>query len=71
MISEGDWYACVSKEWYQEGETVAGEQYYSVATCNRLSFGSGQRYASKGYYVSRVGKGPDPEFVKVSGWVVH
>lgn len=37
----------------------------------RLSFGPGQRYASKGCYVMQLGKGPKPELVKKSDWVIH
>ncbi len=37
----------------------------------RLSFGSGQRYASKGCYIVQLTKGPQPELVKRSDWVIH
>lgn len=37
----------------------------------RLSFGQGQRYASKGCYVVQVTAGPKPELVKRSEWVRH
>jgi hypothetical protein len=37
----------------------------------RLSFGSGQRYASKGCYVVQLSAGPDPELVPKSEWVMH
>ncbi len=37
----------------------------------RLSFGQGQRYASKGCYVVQLGTGPKPELVKRSEWVIH
>lgn len=37
----------------------------------RLSFGPGQRYASKGCYIVQLTKGPRPELVKKSGWVIH
>jgi hypothetical protein len=37
----------------------------------RLSFGPGQRYASKGCYIVQVTKGPDPELVRKSEWVIH
>jgi hypothetical protein len=41
------------------------------AVYGRLSFGPGQRYAAKGCYITQLGKGPDPELVKKSGWVIH
>ncbi|GFO68085.1 cytochrome c [Geomonas limicola] len=34
----------------------------------RLSFGTGQRYASKGCYVVQLGPGTNPELVKQTGW---
>lgn len=37
----------------------------------RLSFGPGQRYASKGCYVVTVGKGDQPTLVKKSDWVIY
>jgi hypothetical protein len=37
----------------------------------RLSFGPGQRYASKGCYIVQLTAGPDPELVRKSDWVVH
>jgi hypothetical protein len=41
------------------------------AVYGRLSFGPGQRYAAKGCYIVQLGKGPDPELVKKSDWVIH
>ena len=40
-------------------------------TYARLSFGPGQRYASKGCYVVQLTKGPNPELVRKSSWVIH
>jgi hypothetical protein len=37
----------------------------------RLSFGPGQRYASKGCYIVQVTKSPNPEIVRKSEWVTH
>lgn len=37
----------------------------------RLSFGPGQRYASKGCYIVQLSKGPTPELVRKSDWVIH
>lgn len=37
----------------------------------RLSFGPGQRYASKGCYIVQLGRGPNPELIKRSDWVIH
>ncbi|MBK7293749.1 MAG: amino acid ABC transporter substrate-binding protein [Holophagaceae bacterium] len=37
----------------------------------RLSFGPGQRYASKGCYIMQVSAGPEPKLVPKSEWVIH
>jgi hypothetical protein len=37
----------------------------------RLSFGPGQRYASKGCYIVQLTKGPNPEITRKSRWVIH
>ncbi len=37
----------------------------------RLSFGPGQRFASKGCYVVQMPRGPLHAFVKQSNWVIH
>lgn len=37
----------------------------------RLSFGAGQRYASKGCYIVQLTEGPNPGLVPKSEWVIH
>ena len=37
----------------------------------RLSFGPGQRYASKGCFIMQLGPGPEPRLVRKSDWVIH
>jgi hypothetical protein len=37
----------------------------------RISFGPGQRYASKGCYIVQLSKGDRPELVGKTDWVVH
>jgi hypothetical protein len=37
----------------------------------RLSFGPGQRFASKGCYIVQLTKGENPGFIRRSDWVVH
>jgi aryl carrier-like protein len=41
------------------------------AVYGRLSFGPGQRYASKGCYIVQITSGPDPELIRKSNWVIH
>jgi hypothetical protein len=42
-----------------------------VPLYERLSFGPGQRYASKGCYIVQLSKGDKPAFIKKSDWVIH
>jgi hypothetical protein len=37
----------------------------------RLSFGPGQRYASKGCYIVQLSRGAAPDIIKKSDWVIH
>ena len=47
------------------------DQYYSIAVYPRLSFGPGQRYASKGCYIVQLTGGDEPKLEKRSNWVIH
>ncbi len=47
------------------------DQYYAIAVYPRLSFGPGQRYASKGCYIVQVSGGAEPKLEKRSTWVIH
>jgi hypothetical protein len=42
-----------------------------VPLYERLSFGPGQRYASKGCYIVQLSKGEKPELIRKSNWVIH
>lgn len=42
-----------------------------VRDYERLSFGPGQRYVSKGCYIIQLGPGTEPELLPRSEWVVH
>ena len=42
-----------------------------VPLFERLSFGPGQRYASKGCYIVQLSKGEKPELIMKSDWVIH
>jgi len=37
----------------------------------RLSFGPGQRYASKGCFIMQLGPGSEPQLIRKSEWVIH
>ena len=43
----------------------------SLPDFERLGFGPGQRYASKGCYVMQLSAGPEPRLLKRSDWVIH
>lgn len=42
-----------------------------VKDFERLSFGPGQRYVSKGCYIIQLGPGNDPSLLQRSEWVIH
>jgi len=42
-----------------------------VKDYERLSFGPGQRYVSKGCYIIQLGAGADPPLLQRSEWVIH
>jgi hypothetical protein len=48
---------------------MMGDQRYPLY--ERLSFGPGQRYASKGCYIVQLGDGARPELIKKSSWVIQ
>ena len=47
------------------------DQTYTIAIYPRLSFGPGQRYASKGCYIVQLSEGPQPVLVPRSDWVIQ
>jgi hypothetical protein len=50
---------------------MMADQTYTVLNYPRLSFGPGQRYASKGCYIVQLTEGPNPELMPKSDWVIH
>jgi ABC-type branched-subunit amino acid transport system substrate-binding protein len=58
-------------EYFMETMDMMTDQDWAVVGYPRLSFGPGQRYASKGCYVVQLGPGPTPELRQVSDWVVQ
>jgi hypothetical protein len=59
------------RDYFLEGFDMMIDQDYAIAVYPRLTFGSGQRYASKGCYIVQLTKGPNPELIKKSDWVIH
>jgi hypothetical protein len=59
------------RDYFLDITDMMRDQDYAVGVYERLSFGPGQRYASKGCYLTALTGGPDPSLEKRSGWVVH
>jgi hypothetical protein len=59
------------RDYFIESFDMMKDQDYAVAAFPRLTFGPGQRYASKGCYVVQLGKGEQPALIKKSEWVIH
>ncbi|GAB6193608.1 ABC transporter substrate-binding protein [Desulfocastanea catecholica] len=56
---------------FLEGFDMMIDQDYAIAVYPRLTFGPGQRYASKGCYIVKLTKGENPELVPTSDWVTY
>jgi len=50
-------------------DVIGMQRDQALPDYERLSFGPGQRYASKGCYIMQLTVGPEPKLVKKSGWV--
>ena len=61
----------LTREYFLELIESAADLTATPMLYPRLSFGTGQRYASKGCYVVQLTEGPDPGLVKRSEWVIH
>jgi hypothetical protein len=59
------------REYFLEGFDMMIDQDYSIATFPRLTFGPGQRYASKGCYLVRLSAAPENTLVPMSDWVIY
>lgn len=59
------------REYFLEGFDMMIDQDYAIAVYPRLTFGPGQRYASKGCYIVQMTKGDEPSLLQRSDWVIH
>jgi hypothetical protein len=60
------------RDYFLDLADMMRDETYSVASIYpRLSFGPGQRYASKGCYVVQLDNSDPPKLVKRSEWVIH
>lgn len=58
------------RDYFLEGYDMMTDQDYAIAVYPRLTFGSGQRYASKGCYMVKISTGPNPEVIPLTDWVI-
>jgi hypothetical protein len=59
------------RDYFLDVLSMIKEQKTKIPVYPRLSFGPGQRYASKGCYIVQLSEGPRPEIIRRSEWVVH
>jgi hypothetical protein len=52
-------------------DRISMQQDFALPDYVRLSFGPGQRYASKGCFIMQLGPGPEPKLIRKSDWVIH
>ncbi|TLM65237.1 MAG: amino acid ABC transporter substrate-binding protein [Deltaproteobacteria bacterium] len=65
MMMRGEFY----RDFLLDTIGMMEDMYYPLY--ERVSFGPGQRYASKGCYIVQLGKGENPQFEKRSEWVIQ
>jgi hypothetical protein len=61
----------VYREYFLELIENLPDQSLIHAAFPRLSFGPGQRYASKGCYIVQLSEGPAPKLIKKGEWIIH
>jgi len=59
------------REYFLDSMDEGRDQLQTSVTYPALTFGPGQRYASKGCYVVTITKGNNPKLVKQSDWVIY
>jgi len=59
------------RDYFLETFDMMTDQDAAIAVFPRLSFGPGQRYASKGCYIVQLSTDENPELLKVSDWVIN
>jgi len=58
------------RDYFIELLEATSDMSMTPVTYPRISFGTGQRYASKGCYIVQLTEGPQPELVKRSEWLI-
>ena len=59
------------RDYFVENFDMMTDQDYAIAVYPRLTFGPGQRYASKGCYIVKLNKGSNPALLPVNDWVTY
>jgi hypothetical protein len=59
------------REYFVESFDMMTDQDYAIAAYPRLTFGPGQRYASKGCYIVKLSKGLNPALIPLNDWVTY
>ncbi len=60
----------VYRDYFMELLEATPDLTAGLAAYPRMSFGTGQRYASKGCYMVQLTPGPNPELVKRTDWII-
>ncbi len=63
----------MKKNYYRDNflDIIGMLEDMEVPLYEHLSFGPGQRYASKGCYIVQLSKGEKPALIPKSDWVIH
>ncbi len=59
------------RDYFLDVADMMNDEVYASAHFPRLSFGPGQRFASKGCYLVRLSPGAEPKLSAESPWVIH
>lgn len=59
------------RDYFLEGFDMMIDQDYGIAVYPRLTFGPGQRYASKGCYIVKLASGDSGKLIPVNDWITY
>jgi hypothetical protein len=63
----------IDRNYYRDTflDVISGQNDQILPDYERLSFGPGQRYVSRGCYIMQLSPGTTPALLKKSAWVIH